>query len=364
MIKINARKSLLALSLSLAVSHTVSADEHAEQLVGKYYGGLHGMFMETDNDRLTANGRTTSDDGDGFGGEIGYRISPASEFRFSYTDLDIDNTLPGFAKPDSSSMALDYLYFLDKKSFYLVGGLNRLKIDETELSADVGVGYRHYFNERFALYLEGKGHYQWAEDYMDFSSRLGLIYYFGDFKKPLPKPAQASPVVAKPAAPKKVVASAIDSDKDGVVDSLDKCAKTPMSDKVDSQGCTIFTNKTASLTLLVNFDNNKADVTPEYVGEVAKAADFMKTYPHVNLVVEGHTSVLGAAEHNKRLSQKRAEAIVAMLVEQFDIRADRLTAVGYGEERLLSTENSAQAHGLNRRIEARVAVKEKVAAQR
>ena len=364
MIKIKARKSLLVLSLSLAVSQTVSADEHAEQLVGKYYGGLHGMFMETDNDRPTANGQTSSDDGDGFGGEIGYRISLTSEFRFSYTDLDIENTLPGFAEPDSSSIALDYLYFLDKKSFYLVGGLNRIDIEEAEMSADLGVGYRHYFNERFALYLEGKGHYQWSEDYMDFSSRLGLIYYFGDFKKPLPEPAQASPVAAKPAAPKKVVASAIDSDKDGVVDSLDKCAKTPMSDKVDSQGCTIFTNKTASLTLLVNFDNNKADVKSEYAGEVAKAAEFMKTYPHVNLVVEGHTSALGAADHNKRLSQKRAEAIVAMLIEQFDISADRLTAVGYGEERLLSTENSAQAHALNRRIEARVAVKEKVAAQR
>ena len=55
-----------------------------------------------------------------------------------------------------------------------------------------------------------------------------------------------------------------------------------------------------------------------------------------------------------------ADAVVAVLVNDFNIDADRLTAVGHGETSLLNTANTKQAHEENRRIEANVSVTKKV----
>ncbi len=53
-----------------------------------------------------------------------------------------------------------------------------------------------------------------------------------------------------------------------------------------------------------------------------------------------------------------------MLVNTFNIDSSRLTALGMGEEELLSDANTAQAHEANRRIEAKVSVDKKVAVKR
>ena len=70
---------------------------------------------------------------------------------------------------------------------------------------------------------------------------------------------------------------------------------------------------------------------------------------------------MGSAGYNKTLSLKRAQAVVVYtLVNDFGIDEDRLNAVGYGEERLLNTGTSEQAHAGNRRIMATLTAKEKV----
>ena len=53
-----------------------------------------------------------------------------------------------------------------------------------------------------------------------------------------------------------------------------------------------------------------------------------------------------------------------VLVNDFGIKASRLTAQGMGEEELLSPANTLQAHEANRRIEAKVRVDKKVAVKR
>jgi len=186
-----------------------------------------------------------------------------------------------------------------------------------------------------------------------------FVIFFGENKS-------SGPVIA-PKEEKATPAPAVvklDSDKDGVFDDYDKCANTPMSDKVDAKGCTIFTEETQTMSLLVNFDNNKAIVKPEYMAEIKRTADFLNTYPHVSLTIEGHTSKQGGAEYNKNLSQQRADAIVEVLVDTYKIDASRLTAIGYGEERLINQDNTAAAHAENRRIEAKVEVTKKVAVER
>ncbi|MCI2282561.1 OmpA family protein [Colwellia sp. MSW7] len=88
-------------------------------------------------------------------------------------------------------------------------------------------------------------------------------------------------------------------------------------------------------------------------------AEVLKNYPELSLVIEGHTSKVGSSAYNQKISQQRAEAVVDVLVNKFNIASDRLSAVGYGEERLIDLGDTA-AHAVNRRIEAKVELTKKV----
>lgn len=330
----------------------------ANDLVGKLYGGLHVVLMSADDDRLDSLVPSTDfDGGDGFGVEVGYRYSPEIEFRLAYTDLtfELEN---GHSDEDGSALSLDTLYFINQKNLYLLGGLNNLDIENTDISANVGIGYRHYFNNNFAVYLEGKGHYQFDDNYMDYSTQIGLTYFFGDVSSsPVAQVKEQPPVQAIPA---KSIQAPLDSDKDGIVDAQDDCVNTPMEDKVDANGCTIFSEEKLTQRLLINFGNNLSVIEPEYYDDIERIARFLTKYPQVNITIAGHTSSQGSASYNQTLSQKRADAVVTLLVEKYNVEAQRLMAVGYGESKLINTANTSAAHEENRRIEALVEVKSSV----
>lgn len=153
---------------------------------------------------------------------------------------------------------------------------------------------------------------------------------------------------------------ALDSDQDGVLDQNDKCANTPLTDKVDKIGCSIFAEQEVTVNLAVLFANNSADVDNPGDSQFQNFADFMARFPNTKVVIEGHTSASGQASYNQSLSEKRAASVRQLLIDQYSVDADRLTAVGYGESRLLDTSNSAEASRINRRIEAKVTAIEKV----
>lgn len=359
--------SLLAAPLFL---NTAFANEQptAEDLVGKFYGGAHLFYIDTDNDRLmTANPNSNVDHGSGFGGEAGYRLTETTEFRFSYTNINLVRENAGFSEPSASSAVVDALYFPTKQNFYVVGGVDYLDIVDGKTSLDLGAGYRHYFTKKAAIYFEGKGHYQFSNDFVDASARIGFVYFFGGDDKSTPvKKKQPETVkneaVAVVAAP--VAIEPKDLDNDHVVDEKDHCPDTPVADKVDEHGCTVFTKAQRRMELLVNFDSSKSVVKEKYFPEIEKMADFLKTYPEVSLIIEGHTSKTGSASYNKKISQQRADAIVKVLVNQFSVDPTRLSAVGYGEERLLELGDTAEIHAINRRIEAKVETTEDVAESR
>jgi len=348
-------------------SLTLSAAEQpsAESLVGKIYLGAHGMAMKTDEDRLVNNNANSSIvHGSGVGAEVGYRATELFETRISYTHFNplVENN--NYELDSGKSIALDLLYFPFKESFYAVAGADYIDIEESDLSVALGAGYRHYLSPNMALYFEGKGHYQFDNHYTDLSSKIGFIYFFGSEKKAIKR---ADPVVAdraEPVAATVTAMSAVDSDNDGVIDSQDDCVNTPVEDKVDVQGCTVFSERQESARLSVSFDNNQAIVKEEYKAEIARVANFMNKYPHVNVSIDGYTSAQGSAAYNLKLSTKRAQAIVDILVSEFNIDDTRVEAIGHGETKLLDAANTTEAHKLNRRIEAHLVINEKVAEKR
>ena len=337
---------LLVSTLLLGQFLPAHADQpDAETLVGNVYGGIHGAYLSADNDRLDAT-NDKFNNAAGAGVELGYRVSAPLELRLSYTNFTADLN-QGRDLNNLNKYTFDALFFPTGKNMYLLGGVSALDYEaDAEAAANVGLGYRQYFTDQFAGYVEGKGSYQFDEKFTDAIAQVGLVYFFDKNEKALP-PVEAEPVAY-------VAPIAIDTDKDSVVDGTDQCPATPMSNKVDEVGCTIFAEETLSYRLAVNFDNNKAVVKPEYFSELDKVATFLKTYPHVDITVDGYSSVLGKADYNLDLSQKRADAVAAMLTSKYGIDANRMKAVGHGETNLLDTSNTRAAHKMNRRIEINI----------
>lgn len=100
----------------------------------------------------------------------------------------------------------------------------------------------------------------------------------------------------------------------------------------------------------IQFDYNKASLRPSAKESIDRIAEMMKQQPDVKLSVEGHTDSDGTNAANQELSERRAGAVKAALVEQ-GIAADRLQVKGWGEEKPLEADDSAEAKQQNRRVE-------------
>jgi len=107
-----------------------------------------------------------------------------------------------------------------------------------------------------------------------------------------------------------------------------------------------------TMALEMEFDTNKADIRPQYRGELRKVANFLKANPKVIAIVEGHTSNLqgGSDEQNMQLSQRRAESVVNALADQFGVDRTRLFAEGFGATRRFAYNTSAEGRQENRRV--------------
>jgi outer membrane protein OmpA-like peptidoglycan-associated protein len=93
----------------------------------------------------------------------------------------------------------------------------------------------------------------------------------------------------------------------------------------------------ASITAPVLIDNifydfDKATLRPESTTALDELIKLLNENPNVTIELSAHCDYLGRDEYNKRLSQKRAESVVTYLIEH-GIPADRLSPVGYGEEK-------------------------------
>ncbi|MEG3755587.1 OmpA family protein [Psychromonas arctica] len=146
-----------------------------------------------------------------------------------------------------------------------------------------------------------------------------------------------------------------DPEGDGVINARDNCIDTPLGAAIDNSGCSEDVIEKMRVTLLVNFDNDSSIVDPKYFPEIQKLAILLKDYKSVNVSIEGHTSKVGSAEYNKQLSLKRAEAVKSILVNRYSVNQDRVKAIGYGFEKLLSEGDSDYANAQNRRIVAEIA---------
>ncbi|MCR4582395.1 MAG: OmpA family protein [Prevotella sp.] len=80
------------------------------------------------------------------------------------------------------------------------------------------------------------------------------------------------------------------------------------------------------------YDFDKATLRPESATALDELVKLLNENPNVTIELSAHTDYKGSEQYNERLSQRRAESVVAYLIEH-GIAADRLTPKGYGEGR-------------------------------
>ncbi len=97
------------------------------------------------------------------------------------------------------------------------------------------------------------------------------------------------------------------------------------------------------------FQQGKADLSESAKFVLHDLAKVLEKNPELRLRLEGHTSAEGDAAFNQKLSEARAQAAVAFLVEHEGIDASRLEAVGKGSSELKNTEDPMAPE--NRRTE-------------
>ena len=76
----------------------------------------------------------------------------------------------------------------------------------------------------------------------------------------------------------------------------------------------------------------------------------MAQFEQTALTVEGHTDDRGRAAYNKSLSQKRADAVRHTLINTYKLDAQRVKAIGYGEQSPVADNSTAEGRAANRRV--------------
>ncbi len=133
-----------------------------------------------------------------------------------------------------------------------------------------------------------------------------------------------------------------DTDGDGVYDDVDACPNTPKGAQVDSRGCWAFHS--------VLFDFAKSDVKPEFYPMLDNVVRILGENPELKAEIQGHTDNVGSKGYNQKLSQDRADAIMAYLVNA-GVEQDRLTAKGYWFSDPIASNDTEEGRAENRRVQ-------------
>ena len=269
------------------------------------------------------------DEGNLFGASVGYYLTDDVELALSYGEYHDIRGQRGKKDIKGSLTDLKAIYHFGEPGAglrpYVSAGVGHQSISNTQRGgrnhstlAIAGAGLKYYFTENFyartgveALYNIDQGDTEWQ-------AGVGVGLNFGGGSKPAPAP---QPVAAPEPTPEPVVEPALE---------------------------------TVRVELDVKFDFDKDRVKEESYGDIKNLADFMNQYPQTTTTVEGHTDSVGSDAYNQGLSERRANAVRNVLVEQYGVDANRVNAVGYGEARPVADNATDAGRAINRRVEAEV----------
>jgi len=343
-----------------------------------------------------------------FGVRYGHRLGSSSTF-FSdlvYGPYDGNRTGVGDADVTTLRGGLEWLFSKQQRyNWFMSGGLGLMNVDTdngptfTRPMASLGIGQAWEVGANDAFRWEVRADQSFGNDSLpragltNFQALLGYSWGLG-----APPDSDGDGVPNRldecPNTPRGAQVDSkgcpLDSDGDGVFDGLDKCPGTPAGVKVNADGCPLDSDgdgipdhldkcpnvpapgtadgcppKAAEpepapaaeplvprkLTLEgVNFDNDSATLRPDSIATLDAAAATLKEWGEVRIEVAGHTDSVDTDAYNLKLSQRRADAVRAYLIEK-GIAAERLFAKGYGEAQPVADNRTPEGRFKNRRVE-------------
>lgn len=273
--------------------------------------------------------RDFKNNGNLFGGSIGYYLTDDVELRLGYDEVHNARGEDG-RNIKGSNTALDALYHFnntgDALRPYVSAGFSDQSIGQSgrggrngSTFANIGGGAKYFITENLYARAGVEAQYNIDQGDTEWAPSIGVGMNFGGGSKPVAQVAEAAPEPMAEPAP---------------------VAEEPA--------------QVVRVELDVKFDFDKAQVKEESYGDIKNLADFMNQYPQTNTTVEGHTDSVGTDTYNQKLSEKRASAVREVLVNQYGVEGQRVNAAGYGETQPVADNATESGRAINRRVEAQV----------
>lgn len=216
--------------------------------------------------------------------------------------------LEGVNSDDNEIVSLSAAYRLlgDQTQLLAIGGLQNSSTADSDVEPVLGLALSHYFTDNLEARLSVLGSVEDAE-YM--TSALSLNYHFG---------THAAADVAEEPAPAKAEPAVV-----------------------------------MTKTLRVNFDNDSSKVRPGDREQIREVSDSMKSNPGSTATLVGHTDSNASDEYNQALSERRADAVKAAMVED-GVPSEAIETSGRGESEPVADNATRAGRFENRRVEATV----------
>ncbi len=151
----------------------------------------------------------------------------------------------------------------------------------------------------------------------------------------------------------------VDADNDKVPDVEDKCPTEPgpRSKIAEKNGCPSLTKVTSEGTVAllepIQFETGRATIKPVSYPILDEVVTLMDARPELRIAVHGHTDSVGGREMNLKLSKDRAASVRKYLTSK-GIKDSRLESEGFGPDKPIAPNNTAEGRAKNRRVEFKI----------
>jgi len=135
---------------------------------------------------------------------------------------------------------------------------------------------------------------------------------------------------------------------------MDNCPQTPAGQEVDQEGCPVKETrieppKEVILGAGASFASGSTTILPGAYNELNKLFTLMKEEPISRWRIEGYTDNVGSDETNRKISLKRAEAVLQYFTSR-GISPVRFEIFGYGESSPVASNDTEEGRAKNRRV--------------
>ncbi len=205
-----------------------------------------------------------------------------------------------------------------------VGGMTVDYRDDTDrkhrATIDYGAGLKYFFTDWLALRGDVRHILAFDSVHNNLEYTLGLSFYFGG-SKPAPVSRYDEPraePTPEPMAKEKV------EEKVVIMASEPKVEEKVMVAAAEPKIIILAFED-------VHFDFDQSTLKPEAQTILKRNIQLLKENPKAKVRIAGYTSASGTEAYNQKLSERRANAVKAYLVNEGVIASDRLSTIGYGE---------------------------------